>query len=497
MTRSPGSLAAEWVVFRDLMGAGRSPDAMALADRIVAESDDPARIAQALIEKLVGLVNIGQTAGVGPLLDQIVAKLRQDPVSRLVGEFHTMAGAVAYEHGSLAVAVTHLVHAERALRRMDETNLAATDAWHDLSVTYSLLGFHHKALEAMRIGRGVCSAAGLPMTMCVCIETLVRAAVARDQRGCTDTCVRDLQSVVHMGRDLVAELVPMERVFLRYAVHRLAALDQPVELEVPTDSEVDAGLAVVNHLASVCQAIAAGTPDLAIALLDAAPRAVDVFGVAEPLRLRSLALARLGDHSGALAAERAVLRAVTSQEQQLRDRFIESISARLDQERLRRLAAQHADAAYSDALTGLPNRRRLETFAAALSRRRVTAAVGELDLDGFKAVNDTHGHPSGDLVLQRIAGILAGLVRHSDLLARYGGDEFVLILPTTSIEEARDIGDRIVKAVAREDWEALVPGTPISASIGWAELAAGADLTSTLYAADKALYLAKRARLST
>ena len=132
-------VAQEWVVFRDLTGAGRSADVLALADRIIAESTDPPRIAQALIEKLVALVNMGQAEHTGPLLDEITVALRDAPVPRLVGEFHVMAGDVAYNHGSFSVAVTHLVHAERALRKMTEINLAAADSWHDLSVTFSLL----------------------------------------------------------------------------------------------------------------------------------------------------------------------------------------------------------------------------------------------------------------------------------------------------------------------------------------------------------------------
>jgi diguanylate cyclase (GGDEF)-like protein len=203
-----------------------------------------------------------------------------------------------------------------------------------------------------------------------------------------------------------------------------------------------------------------------------------------------LALSLLGDVAGALAAERETLRLVMAEDRQLRELVSDSVNARLDQDRLRRVAMQYADEAYTDPLTGLPNRRRSTEVAAELVQRGVAAMLGVLDLDGFKAVNDTHGHPSGDLVLQRVAGIFARGVRQGDLLSRHGGDEFVVILPKTTAREAREIGSRLCAAVRNEDWSALVPDTPVSASIGWAVL--DRDLNAALKEADKDLYRTKR-----
>ncbi|WP_155372807.1 GGDEF domain-containing protein [Catellatospora vulcania] len=289
--------------------------------------------------------------------------------------------------------------------------------------------------------------------------TYVGAAVHLDQRGDTPGCVNDLTALAAYTRPITDDLTVSQRVLLRYAVKRLAALGHHLDLDLPHDDGIDPILADVNTLADVCDAIADQQPDKAIAQLDDIPEAIDAVGLAEPVRLRSIALSQRGDHAAALAVERDVLRVVTAEEEQLRSLLASGMSARLDQDRLRRIAAHFACQATTDPLTGLPNRRKMERFTETLARRRTAAAVGVLDLDGFKSVNDTHGHDTGDVVLQRFAGVLARTVRHGDFVARHGGDEFVAVLPRTTMAEAAEIGERIRAAVAAEDWSTVAPGT--------------------------------------
>ena len=143
-------------------------------------------------------------------------------------------------------------------------------------------------------------------------------------------------------------------------------------------------------------------------------------------------------------------------------------------------------AALLDPLTGLGNRRLLD--------RRLRLATGELcvvfvDVDHFKAVNDTFGHDVGDEVLIRVAAILHELTRTDDTVVRYGGDEFVLLIPGVSSEEASAIASRVHSSVATEDWESLAPGLLVTVSVGLATEAA----ERALAAADEALLIAKRA----
>jgi len=95
-------------------------------------------------------------------------------------------------------------------------------------------------------------------------------------------------------------------------------------------------------------------------------------------------------------------------------------------------------------------------------------------------------------VLQRVAGLLAGNMRPDDLLVRYGGDEFVVVLPSTSLEQAARIGRRMAAAIGAHDWRSVAESTPVSISFGWAPL--GDSITTALHEADRDLYRHKRAR---
>ena len=152
--------------------------------------------------------------------------------------------------------------------------------------------------------------------------------------------------------------------------------------------------------------------------------------------------------------------------------------------------------ASTDVLTGLPNRRYFEEFCALLAhRRRADDAVGVLmiDIDHFKLVNDQHGHETGDGVLRAVAGAIAGAVREGDVPARFGGEEFAVLLRNPSERVAFEVGERVRAAVAALDLRASGVDS-ISVSVGVA-VAEDHEVTMAelLAEADRALYRAKRA----
>jgi diguanylate cyclase (GGDEF)-like protein len=146
-----------------------------------------------------------------------------------------------------------------------------------------------------------------------------------------------------------------------------------------------------------------------------------------------------------------------------------------------------------DALTGLYNRRfaeqRLVAEVARSARKGHPLTVVLLDLDEFKHINDTYGHPAGDLVLQEFAAALNRVVRGGDLAVRMGGDEFLLILPECNHEQLQLVLKRL--GPLELAWEGRK--FSIKYSVGWKEYASGDQPEGMLAAADQALYANKRA----
>ena len=154
--------------------------------------------------------------------------------------------------------------------------------------------------------------------------------------------------------------------------------------------------------------------------------------------------------------------------------------------------------AYSDTLTGLPNRRaldeRLEEEVQSARRNGYSFAVVMMDLDGFKNINDTYGHSTGDKVLQMVFNQMARGVRNTDFLARYGGDELALILTQSDISSAKIVTGKIIEGMGRlkytlPDKKKLKLGISGGMAIYPVHARNGPDL---LRAADAALYQAKK-----
>jgi diguanylate cyclase len=149
-----------------------------------------------------------------------------------------------------------------------------------------------------------------------------------------------------------------------------------------------------------------------------------------------------------------------------------------------------------DPLTGAGNRRHLEQRAAAeisnCQRAGDVICVMMFDLDHFKKINDTWGHKLGDTVLQQVVKTAKDLLRPSDFLARIGGEEFVILLPSTNVQAGLVIGERIRAAIAAMDIKSEQNRVTVTASFGLVSMNSEFDLNDSMARADAALYQAKQ-----
>lgn len=160
-----------------------------------------------------------------------------------------------------------------------------------------------------------------------------------------------------------------------------------------------------------------------------------------------------------------------------------------------RRAAELGEQAITDSLTGTRNRRgitisALEAMAHA-ERYGHPLSVAMADVDHFKEVNDTHGHKAGDRVLQGVAAILTEALRLPDKVGRYGGEEFLLVLPETALEETSKITERVRQQVSEAEFDIGDRKVKLTISIGAALFEKGEDLEQLVSRADRALYRAK------
>ena len=186
-----------------------------------------------------------------------------------------------------------------------------------------------------------------------------------------------------------------------------------------------------------------------------------------------------------------------SLERSRRKDFLHLALIEADRAQLERLSAELVELSIHDPLTGLLNRRQLSEHLRAEADRHhekgTPAAAMLIDLDDFKSVNDRYGHLAGDKLLRRTARAIAATVRKGDLTFRYGGDEFLVLLPGTTLEEARKLALRMVDRFTRWGSGSAGLGDDPRISIGVAAFD-GSTVTADdlLSAADHALYRAKQ-----
>ncbi|MDF9774477.1 GGDEF domain-containing protein [Pseudomonas baetica] len=205
----------------------------------------------------------------------------------------------------------------------------------------------------------------------------------------------------------------------------------------------------------------------------------------------SYSLSHEGEHLGELVFRRN--QRFSEQEQGNLESLLAALLFPMRNALLYRTATQSA---LRDPLTGAGNRIAMDQTLQReieLSRRHLQPlSVLMLDIDHFKQVNDTHGHSTGDVVLKAVAASIKNQLRNVDMVFRYGGEEFLILLSNTCREAAAMVGERLRFAVQSEEYLADGHTIVLTVSIGCSTLLPGESVESLLRRADSALYVAKR-----
>jgi len=288
---------------------------------------------------------------------------------------------------------------------------------------------------------------------------------------------RTLEERLQLLVDRTAALLEVPRVVVRLldlSRGRLIATARagaPLHLGPGVDFDVGEGL--IGWVVQQARPILVGDAE-------ADPRFVPRKGMVEPLGAFVGVPLVAGDRCiGVLGASHRLKHHFTTEHEQALTVLAGLCAPHIEAARLERLAD-------IDALTGALNRRGLH----AVLTEKGPASLVLYDIDHFKAINDTHGHVVGDEVLKRLALLLAGVLRAGDAVVRWGGEEFLLVLPGVDVAKAERIAERGRRTV--ED-EAFAGGLRATVSAGVAERRGAEEPEQLIRRADEALYLAKRA----
>jgi diguanylate cyclase (GGDEF)-like protein len=508
--------------------AGRWPEARTLAEAMWADGRQAGPMEIVLDAAVVAArvrANGDDLAGASAWLDEVLAEPRTAEAAAARADAWVVLAGVRASLGDGAGAAQAI---QRAVELLANSSLDVEHrqrAYNGLSVAYYQLGLclhaARMAQESVRIlppepgdGAGMLRRLNLAMVLTVMHD---QSSSLPDGLGGEDWLGLALDQIEVVEGQLAA-MAPWLRLFHRVLQAGVWRRQGRVDEAVACLRDVQgADVAAPNTLLRYARqelaqslALQGATRDEARALAEAllreareAPDAATSMWQLENIAQLAEVAGRMDEAYQALSRSMALLRRNVVA---LLDTPAEGLSGIVDAQALRlfnvdleernrvlsRTVKDISRAAQFDALTGVLNRRGLEIEFGRVQGRGAFA-LAMLDVDHFKAINDQHSHLVGDAVLRRLGAVLQEHLRGPDVVGRWGGEEFMLLLDGAGSQRAMSIAERLRQHIESADWAELAPGLAVTVSIGVAVGGTDDSFTQVVKRADQELYAAKRA----
>ncbi len=429
---------------------------------------------------------------------ELLERAQAQGSAKHLADAHNGLAMVFDSLGDVASSLEHQLAAITSMRALDDPpGLAALLA--NVSVDYRALGHLEEAerycLEALTHARrhhDQSAALSARYNLGMAYLAQGRHGDALDAFGQTITQARAADLIVMLSWGLRG--LGKVRLALGQRTEALAPLQEALRISCERGLRAEEG--DVWLLLGRAQAQPEGTHSLRRAL-EIALETANTEAEARARRALAGALEEAGEAHAALVQLKRYIDLQDGRETRLLAQRAQVMAARFGTEEKERENLRLSVQARQDPLTGLANRRALEVqLAEALAHvgsRGGSLCLAMLDLDHFKQVNDRFAHRTGDEVLRACARLFQEGCRATDTVARFGGEEFVLLLPDTTLEDAAALLDRLRTRVRAHPWLELASGLTVTVSVGLAQAAPGSSADGLLADADAQLYRAKRA----